>query len=70
MYNKDIELVDKRLESLESKSDQKHNLIDEKSGRLKETGWLKRDKNLFVNSEDLKSNDKLNWLQQKVRVRH
>jgi len=39
-----------------------YELIDGTTGRLRQTGWLKRDKNMVINAKDLKPNDKLNWL--------
>ena len=45
-------------------------MLDPKTGRLKLTGWVKRDENLVVNKLALRANPKKNWLQEYVKVRH
>ena len=52
-----------RLIELEENSDMPYEIIDQEGGRLKQTGWVKRDKNMVINAQHLKPNDKLNWLQ-------
>ena len=47
-----------------------YEIVDKATGGLKKRGWMKRDKNLRFNWEDVKKNPKNFWLREKTKVKH
>jgi len=62
-----------RLRHLESQDEKQkiYNILDEKTGRLKESGWMKRDENVIFNRDSVSRPDpKNNWLKENTKIRH
>lgn len=62
------------LEGLEMRelqiSEDVYEILDAKTGTLKQTGWINRDKGIILNSEAVKPEPANNWLKEATKVRH
>jgi len=62
------------LEGLEMRelqiSEEVYEILDPKTGTLKQTGWINRDKGIILNSEAVKPEPANNWLKESTKVRH
>ena len=59
----------RRLTHLEN-SDEVYEILDPATGYLKETGWMKRDKNIIINRDAVKVDPSKIWLQRATNIRH
>lgn len=70
VYTPDLEgLQQKRIDQIEN-DDKPFYILDEKTGRLKHTGWMKRDKNVQFNRDAVKADESNNWLKEITKRRH
>ena len=74
VYTPDLDdLPMTRLRHLESQDEKQrvYNILDEETGRLKDSGWMKRAENVIFNRAAVPRPDpRNNWLKENTKIRH
>ena len=70
VFTPDLEGLEMRRMTAVEADSKVYEILDPKTGILKETGWMKRDKDVILNRNAIKPDPSRNWLSESTKVRH
>ena len=70
VFTPDLENLEMRRMTAVEQDDKVYEILDPSTGILKETGWMKRDKDIILNRQAIKPDPERNWLSESTKVRH